>query len=545
MEGQIEVTPGDVMGVFLCRCNGKVSSALPMDELRLFLENMRPGLRVVICDDLCKAAVLREIIREQNLKPAVIGGCSGLRSGPGFWEDPDSCVLDPESVGIVDLAREAGSPYSSEERIERVKALLRAKVRRQERFGGIPQNARKVHFARPQGEMSRRDLVNSVLPKYRVAPYVDSNRCAGERCRICRQACDSDAITIDGRQVSIDIAKCQGCGACAAVCPRQAIVYPNHSLDQLQAEIGGLLVTEGTRLSSRIIAVICQGASQRWDEVENFHLPPNVLPLEVPCLATFPGWLMLSAFGLGAQGLVLVHDKGKCSLKVEEKKWRGTAAFVQGVLQELGAGPGRVRVIEFGDLPAELPRFCDVVAGLEPIPAPSGEQAGISDEAWTPATPILGLAEHLNRSLEGTVSRGEVPFGKLTLNKRRCTACGVCAGECPARALTMVSAGSLLKLVFRHESCVGCGQCAEICPERGLKVEKVLDLACLEAEPEVLFEGDFVRCVWCGAPFAPRSMFEQLKSRMEAAGGNTSQLEKCQDCRMRGRPKPKTGGTGV
>ena len=530
-------------GVFLCRCNGRVSAGIPLNDLREYLEAAQPGLRVVIGDNLCQAPVLRDLMREQEMRPSVIGGCAQLKSRPGFWEEPESCLLDPDTVGLVDLLGEAESPYSPDDRWTRVKALLLAKVKRQEKFDGIPPRARRIHFATPQGEVTRRDLLQSILPRYRLAPYVDTARCVGERCRVCRQACPSEAISVDAGRLSIDVLRCQGCGACSAVCPSRAVSYPNYSLEQLEAELAGLL-SDCVADFRPIVAFVCQNAD--LDSIDQKLWPPNLFVVEVPCLALIPAWLMLRAYELGAQGLILVVDKEKCRLKIEESMWRGTADFVQAVLGEIGVGRKRFMVAEGDSGIARLPEMIHEMSGLPCMSRALPEKPATPAEALTPAAVIVGLVAQIGGSLDGTVSSGKVPFGKLRLDRRRCTACGICVPECPAEALTAVSDADSLKIIFKQADCIGCGQCAEICPEKCLEVERVLELSKLVGEPEVLLEGDFVRCVWCGTPFAPRSMYEKLRDRIAAAGGNVSQLEKCPECRMKGRsPGTKMSRSGV
>ena len=516
-----------------------------MEDLKSHLEAVQPGLRVVVADNLCETQVMRDLIREHQMRPSVIGGCADLKAALGFWEEPESCVIDPDTVGLVDLVKEVDSSYSPGDRWSRAKALLRSKVERQEKFDGIPAKARRVQIATPQGEVTRRDLLQSILPKYRVAPYVDSAKCAGQRCRICRQACPSDAISVTERKVSIDILRCKGCGACSAVCPRQAVVYPNYSLEQMEAEVAGLLA-EADPGSRPIIAFACQSASQHLDALEETGLPPNIFLVEVPCLAMIPAWLMLRAFELGAQGVALVACKEKCRLGIEESVWRGNVDFAQGVLQRLGVEPKRLSLIEGGDITADLRRVADAVAAWPPIPGGSVEGPVEATGPSATAAVIRGLAAKVGGPLRGTVTSGKVPFGKVVLDGRRCTACGICVPECPTGALTAVTEGDSVRIIFKQSDCVGCRQCAEICPEKCLEVDRVLELGRLDGEPKVLLEGDFARCIWCGKPFAPRSMLEKLRGRIASAGGNTSQLDKCPECRMKGRPAgARRNGSGV
>ena len=541
------MTEASRLGVFLCQCNGRVSGSLPLDQVRLFLEQKQPGLPVIIADNLCQASVLSGLIREHKISPAVLGGCSQLKSKPGFWEEPEVCSLDPDSIGIVDLVRETAASYKDTELLERAKLLLWAQVKRQAKFSGVPQEARKLRFARPQGEISRRDLFQSLFPRYQVAPYIEALRCVGEKCELCRQSCAFNAVIVDDKGVSIDSLACNGCGACTAVCPHRAIIYPNCSSDQLEAELEGLLSGDSDVLQPRIVAVVCQSSrhSSSDSDINIFKNTPNVLPIEIPCLFMVSPWLMLRAFDLGAQGLALIYNREKCQFKFDSEKWQETVQFVQALLDHWGIQQERVSAFEDKNVEQELPRFGRRMANLAPILLRSSHPTELPVEGMLLPALIRGMGEKLGVASVGVISSGAVPFGKLTLDSSQCTGCGLCAADCPTEALTVLPGSDSYSLTLRQESCVGCGLCIKVCPERCLKLEKILDLGKLGYQSETITEGDFVRCKVCDAPIAPRAMIDKVRARITAAGGVTSQLETCPDCRMRTKPRLSKSGVGV
>ncbi|MDM8000858.1 MAG: 4Fe-4S binding protein [Dehalococcoidia bacterium] len=516
--------------VFLCRCNGRVSSKLPLEEIRSWLLAMNPGLTVAIGDDLCQSETVSQLIQEHLVLPAVLAGCSHLRSEVALWQEPEKCAFDPDSVGIVDLVREAAASYADAHLIERAKILLWAQVKRQGRFEGFPASARRAHFARAQGEISRRDLFQWLIPKYRVTPYIDASKCLGDRCRICRAGCESGAITSDGKVVSIDGAKCSGCGVCTISCPRQAVLYPNFSLGQLEAEMEGLLLNSSEYLKPRIIAVMCQS-------VPHPVMDANVMPLIVPCLGMVSPGLILHALDLGAQGLALIAAKDKCQLKLDCSNWRGTVQFLQRLLEHWGIEPERVSAIEEDNLAQGLPRFCRRIAELKPISFTSSQSTAIPDKSLGLPAAILAMSEKLGAQATGRIAAGTVPFGRIALDAAKCTGCAACAAQCPTDALANLSVAGSCRLVFRQESCIGCGQCADACPEQCLRVVKVLDVDKLSHEPQTIFEGELAHCRVCGAPFAPKAMIEAVRSRLGAAGEAALRLETCPGCRQKGRTR--------
>jgi ferredoxin/coenzyme F420-reducing hydrogenase delta subunit len=506
--------------------------------MREWLLGMKPGLSVVIADNLCQPQVMSQIIQEHQLQPAVLAGCSHLRSEIALWQEPEKCAFDPDSVGTVDLVRELELPYQNVDLIERARLLLWAQVKRQEKFAGVPLKARRAHFVRAQGEMSRRDLFQSLIPKYRVTPYVEPTKCLGEKCRICRSGCDSKAIVTDGNAISIDNANCKACGICTVLCPHQAIIYPNFSLDQLEAEVEGLLLNSSGQLQPRVIAMVCQ--SSQYPAFD-----PNVLPVNVPCLGMISPGLILRALDLGAQGFILISGKERCQFKLDCSNWKGTVQFVQRLLEHWGIEPERVTAFDEENLTQELPRFNRRIAGLAPTSLTPSQSTAIPDKGLALPAVILAMSEKLGAQATGKIASGTVPFGKITLDASKCTGCGICAAECPTDALTDLQVTDSCKLVFRQESCVGCSQCVDICPEKCLRLTRVLEVDKLNRQPEMIFEGEFVHCRICGAPFAPKAMIESVRARLGATGEAALRLEICPKCRMKGKTRLAKSGVGA
>ena len=141
--------------------------------------------------------------------------------------------------------------------------------------------------------------------------------------------------------------------------------------------------------------------------------------------------------------------------------------------------------------------------------------------------------------IKGEISRRELlklasPLGKVTLDKDRCTGCGLCALDCPSGALTVSSSGEaeVYQLLFKHNLCIACGQCVEVCPEQCLHLERTLELDGLKGPATVLFEDEIVRCSECGSPFASRAMINSIKAKLHAMGPS-SQFELCPECKAK------------
>ncbi|MFC2000163.1 4Fe-4S binding protein, partial [Chloroflexota bacterium] len=475
---------------------------------------------------------------ESGLEPMVLGACSKLSTRLMLWETPERATIDPFSVRIVDLLREIGSHRDATALIERARLLLWAQVARQASFNTVPEQALKVHFNRPQGDIGRRDLFKTLLPRYQVIPYVRRDMCVGwESCQICRESCPCNAIVNEDDEVLIDKPKCRGCGSCVTVCPRQAVSYPTFSPDELAAEMEGLLVSDGDMLKPRIIAITCESRLSSFsDKGENLLVnAPNVLPLEVPCLDMASPWLLLRAFDLGAQGLAIISNKEMCQLGLGCNQWQDNVRFTQELLELWGMEGERVRSFDGNGLEQGLSEFARQVASMPSTCLTSSQPTAVPDGGPTLPALIASLTEKLAPLSIGVVSAGSVPLGKLVLDTSQCTACGLCALECPTGALIFPpdpDTGSC-RLLFQHQSCVGCGQCVKVCPEDCLHLENVLELHSLNVPAETLLEAEIARCQKCGAAIAPKAMIDKLKAAISDGERVASYLDICPACRTR------------
>jgi formate hydrogenlyase subunit 6 len=58
-----------------------------------------------------------------------------------------------------------------------------------------------------------------------------------------------------------------------------------------------------------------------------------------------------------------------------------------------------------------------------------------------------------------------------------CISCGLCARDCPAKAIEMIDVEGKKRPLFHLDLCIFCYQCAESCPRNAIKMSEFFELA--------------------------------------------------------------------
>jgi len=125
------------------------------------------------------------------------------------------------------------------------------------------------------------------------------------------------------------------------------------------------------------------------------------------------------------------------------------------------------------------------------------------------------------------------------LDVEKCTGCGLCAIDCPTKALTLSQNGAenTYQIIFRRKICNACGICEKSCPENCLRLaEQGLEQGKTE-EDAILFKDKISRCFECGIPLFPQAMVKKLESKMDPTRAQVWPFHLCPSCRMKSQFK--------
>jgi ferredoxin len=124
----------------------------------------------------------------------------------------------------------------------------------------------------------------------------------------------------------------------------------------------------------------------------------------------------------------------------------------------------------------------------------------------------------------------------LFLDNDKCTGCGLCAIDCPTKALTLSQSGegSTYQIIFRRGICDACGICEKSCPENCLRLaEQGLEQKKTEENTILLFKDEISRCLECGVPLFSQAMVKKLESKIYTTGEQAWPFHLCPSCRMK------------
>ena len=371
---------------------------------------------------------------------------------------------------------------------------------------------------------------------------LDLERCASGRselvgCEFCLP-CPFEAITREDTKIVFNEIRCQGCGLCCALCPLsvpQLQQYPNHLI---YSQIENLLSGD---LDPKVLLFACSEHFETLNAVGRKRIKyPALLPLFVPCIDLVSEAHILSAFELGADGVILLGCE-KCHLEQIET----AVKFANMALSAFDLGE---RVFLMSDAQCDAEDFvketADFLKELSPSPIRNTKRAANKIDFTKPKRDILlELIQNLREKTKVHPSLIEedtqFPFADVAIDSK-CTMCNACVNLCSTNALS--KEGN--KINFVYGKCIACGLCERACPEEAITLERTLDFSRLvEKEGKTLIEAELIACAGCGKLFMSRSAFERISELLKEREGERGEkwelgveeqlelLRYCEDCR--------------
>jgi ferredoxin len=391
--------------------------------------------------------------------------------------------LAPLGVRVValDILRARRSPA---ERSTYALRMVRAAVAALEGPGTAQAVRRSVGVS-----LTRRGLLSGRATTWVPVVAVDPLACLGApRCERCVSVCPAGALRtqdgIPGAPPALDASRCEACSACLDICPSGALSLDGHDPAPLAQQMRALLNGgDGSTAPSLVIA--CRSAAEPLHHLGERDGLPGWLVLELPCFGGVGSAWHLAALAAGAPAVQVLP----CERCMDRGSLTKELSFTRRLLTALGDADAARRV---GVLPTAVPSLRRAVlaadgltalvegTGTDLMPAPGALETPARAAAWAvgvlrAATVGAGQDQQLRlRVIEGQGS----PLGVLRATEG-CTACGVCARDCPTQALTLCAGTGSTDLVLDPSACTGCGVCAETCPEGVLDVLMGVDLELL------------------------------------------------------------------
>lgn len=135
--------------------------------------------------------------------------------------------------------------------------------------------------------------------------YFDEKKCT--LCRLCENICNFNAININKKKLILTQANCTGCGACAAMCPEDALYIPGFRKEQVSAQTKSIL-GQGKSEFPLIVAFLCNWCSYMGADLagtSKISYPSNVRSIRVMCTAMLNPSVVFETLLQGADGVLI------------------------------------------------------------------------------------------------------------------------------------------------------------------------------------------------------------------------------------------------
>jgi ferredoxin len=237
--------------------------------------------------------------------------------------------------------------------------------------------------------------------------------------------------------------------------------------------------------------------------------------------------LWFAALAQGAAGVVLVADESTQHVGdlIAER-----VAIAQDILAAVGARPERITLATPGDIASKVAAAA----------VPSDARVSTPNPRATKRALLLAAIDTSASGPDaGPRSLGAgAPFGKVVIDRAKCTLCHACVNLCPTSAL-VATTEPRPGLSFIEANCVQCGLCEAGCPEKAITLRpRFVGDATARSAARLLHEDELARCTSCNTPFMSARLLASSLARMQDFPGLTStggveRLKMCPACRQR------------
>ncbi|MUI53142.1 4Fe-4S dicluster domain-containing protein [Aliivibrio fischeri] len=374
-------------------------------------------------------------------------------------------------------------------------------------------------------------------PKYfRLNPELCAHSSRGVKgCERCVDACPAGALTSEGSEqtghhIQINPYLCQGVGTCATACPTEAISYALPEAEKTQNFATRLLANYKKEGGETPIIAFCSDRHENFNVMALKTMPDHVIPVVLDELLSVGIDTWFSALVNGAAQVLFIASRRMP--ETIQRVLTQEVEIAQALLTQLGLDPQRIQVVYM----EALNEMTLIDTPLSVMDAPL---KGNKRER------LMGALDHLAAdSKANQIEITEIqslpshaPYGTISCETKDCTLCMGCVAVCPTRALHSDPDSPTLKFV--EQDCVQCGLCVSACPEKVLSMKVQMNWNQeTRQETQIVHKEDAACCISCGTPFAPASMIEMLRSKLQGNPhfndeASIKRLYMCEDCRVR------------
>jgi len=328
-------------------------------------------------------------------------------------------------------------------------------------------------------------------------------------CKKCLKICPEKVISLDpGPTINNG---CSDCGLCWTVCPTE--VFRNESIsDQYLLNQAKALLHKGrtqTLNEKRRLIVRCHRAGDQ-----------NNNSLARRCLGSISANTILGTALLGFDEIVLT--KGICSqcrFEQGEKLLANSVDTARVLLETIGLTHFSINMRKKEKKRQSLlsrreifSKFSNIVKKKassfvyqsdKALREKLNDHPGNKGKKKRPS-PKRDLLRHLlkQKKLKNALVvkyNPEFPWGKIKIEEKKCSACGICLALCPTGAISIKLDTDQQLFYFKSSLCTNCFLCKEACPEDAIDFDENIALTdILEGEAKVVINIELTSCIICG-----------------------------------------------